>query len=263
MSSFFNSIGLTGENAFNLRSGDFFPSEQATAVLRRLSALLELGGIGVLVGEPGVGKSTLLDHLIRDCVDPNQYRSVRVDFTNLSSGGFLRQLVFAFGEKPRRSKSDVVHQLVSLWSCLAQKVFLVVDETDHLGAEPLEDLRLLTNQVGQGRGLAMLLAGQPALRDLLRSPLQQALSQRVMCRSVLRGWTLGETQSWLSQRLKLMQAPPHFMDTETMEALYHYAKGNPRVICQTMIHCLITMVMEGQRRLDLDCFKRSLAAIEA
>lgn len=65
MSSFFNPIGLVGENAFNLRSGDFFPSEQATATLRRLKALLELGGFGVLVGEPGVGKSTLLDHLVR------------------------------------------------------------------------------------------------------------------------------------------------------------------------------------------------------
>lgn len=263
MSSFFNPIGLSGENAFSLRSSDFFPSGQATAVLRQLSALLELGGIGVLVGEPGMGKSMLLDHLVRNCVDPNQYRSVRVNFTNLSSGGFLRQLVFAFGEKPRRSKSDVVHQLVSMWDCLAQKVFLSVDEADHLQFEPLDDLRLLINLVGQGRGLAVILAGKPALRDLLRSPMQQALSQRVMCRAVLRGWTLGETQSWLSQQLKRMEAPPHFMDIEAMEALYQYAKGNPRVINQTVTHCLIWMVMDGRKRLDLDCFKRSLAAIEA
>jgi general secretion pathway protein A len=261
MSSFFNPIGLVGENAFNLRSGEFFLSEQATAALRRLKALLELGGFGVLVGEPGVGKSTLLDHLVRECVDPNRYRVVRVDFTNLSSGGFLRQLVFAFGDKPRRSKSDVVHQLVSLWSRLAQTVLLIVDESDHLEAEALEDLRLITNQAS--RGLAVLLAGQPALRDLLRSPMQQALSQRVMCRAVLRGWTLAETQSWLSQRLKQMEASSQFMGIETMEALYHYAKGNPRVLCQTMTHCLISMVMEGQKKLDLDCFKRSLAAIEA
>jgi len=258
--SFFHPIGLSGENAFNLRCGDFFPGEQATAVLRRLSALLELGGIGLLVGEPGMGKSTLIDHLIRECVDPNQYRSVRVDFTNLSSGGFLRQLVFAFGEKPRRSKSDVVHQLNSLWGCLGPKVFLTVDEADRLGIEPLDDLRLLTNQ---NHGMVVLLAGQLALRDLLRSPLQQALSQRVMCRAVLRGWTLGETQSWLSQRLKRMEAPAHFMDVEAMEALYQYAKGNPRVLNQIMTHCLIWMVTEGQKKLDLNCFKRSLAAIEA
>jgi len=263
MSSFFSPIGLSGENAFYLRSGDFFSGGQATAALRRLLPLLELGGIGVLVGEPGMGKSTLLDHLAREYVDPNEYRCVRVDFTNLSSGGFLRQLVYAFGEKPRRSKSDVVHQLVSLWGCLSQKVFLAVDEADHLESEPLEDLRMLTNQLGQGRGLALLLAGQPALRDLLRSPLQQALSQRVMCRVVLRGWTLAEAQSWLSQRLKRMEASPHFMDVEAMEALYHYAKGNPRVLNQTMTHCLIWMVMEGQKRLDVDCFKRALAAIEA
>jgi len=108
----------------------------------------------------------------------------------------------------------------------------------------------------------MLLAGQPAFRDLLRSLLQQALSQRVMCRATLRGWTLTETQSWLSKRLKLMEAPPHFMEVEAMRALFQHAKGNPRVINQTMTHCLIWMVTEGHRRLDADGFKRALATME-
>lgn len=262
MTSFFDPIGLSGENAFGPRAAEFFPSEQSTGVLRRLAALLELGGIGVLVGESGMGKSTLLRHLLEERVDKNQYRCLQVDFTNLSSSSFLRQLVYAFEEKPRRSKSDVVHQLASLWTCLSQKVLLVVDEAHHLGGETLEDLRLMLTQLANTRGMAVILAGQPSLREMLRSPLQQALSQRVTSRCVLRGWTLAETCSWLSQRLKSMGAPPHFMDVETMEALYHYAKGNPRLICQAMTHCLISMVMEGQRKLDLDCFKRSLASVE-
>jgi type II secretory pathway predicted ATPase ExeA len=262
MASFFAPVGLSGENAFSPRAVEFFPSEQATAVLRRLSAVLQLGGIAVLVGDPGMGKTTLLDHLLDEQVDKTQYRCVRVDFTNLSAGSFLRQLVFTFEEQPRRSKSDVVHQLASLWNCLSQQVLLVVDEAQHLGGETLEDLRMLLTLLGQGRGLAVILAGHPTLREMLRSPLQQALSQRVTSRCVLRGWTLSETCSWLSQRLKSMEAPPHFMDVEAMEALYHYAKGNPRMICQTMTHCLIHMVMEGGQKLDLDCFKRSLAAVE-
>lgn len=262
MTSFFDPIGLSGENAFSLRAGEFFPSEQATAVLRRLSPVLELSGIAVLVGESGMGKSTLLDHLLNERVDKHQYRCVRVDFTNLSSSSFLRQLVFAFEEKPRRSKSDVVHQLALLWNCLSQKVLLVVDEAHHLGGETLEDLRLLLTQVGHQRGLAVILAGHMALREMLRSPLQQALAGRVMARCVLRGWTLAETCSWLSQRLKSMGASSHFMEVEAMEAVYHYAKGNPRLLCQTMTHCLICMVMEGQKKLDLDCFKRALASVE-
>lgn len=260
--SFFIAIGLSGENAFNLRAVDYFASEQSTAVLRRLAALLELGGIAMLWGEAGMGKSTLLDHLLAERVDKNQYRCVKVDFTNLSSSSFLRQLVFAFEEKPRRAKSDVVHQLVGLWNCLAQKVLLIVDEAQDLSSETLEDLRLLLTQLGRERGQAVILAGQPSLREILRSPLQQALSQRVMSRCVLRGWTLQETCSFLSQRLKRMEAPPHFMDHDAMEALYHYTKGNPRLICQTMTHCLICMVMEEQKKLDVDCFKRSLSAME-
>ena len=262
MASFFNSIGLSGENAFSPRTAEFFPSEQATAVLRRLSALLELGGISLLWGDPGMGKSTLLDHLLNERVDKNQYRCVRVDFTNLSSGSFLRQLVFAFEERPRRSKSDVVHQLTSMWNCLSQKVLLVIDEAHHLGTETLEDLRLLLTHLGHDRGMAVILAGQPSLREMLRSPLQQALSQRVLTRCVLRGWTLSETCRWLSGRLKSMEASPHFMEVEAMEALYHYGKGNPRMISQAMTHCLICMVMDSDKKLDVDCFKRSLAKVE-
>ena len=263
MPSFFEPIGLSGENAFSPRAAEFFPSEQAVAVLRRLAALLELGGILLLWGEAGMGKSTILDHLMKERVDKNQYRCLQVDFTSLSSGGFLRQLVFAFEEKPRRSKSDVVHQLTSLWNCLSQRVLLVVDEAHHLGSEALEDLRLLLTHLGNSRDMAVILAGQPSLREVLRSPLQQALSQRVLSRCALRGWTLSEARSWLSQRLKTMGAPPHFMDMEAMDALYHYAKGNPRVMCQAMTNCLICMVMEGQKKIDVDCFKRSLAAVEA
>ena len=120
-------------------------------------------------------------------MDKNQYRCVRVDFTNLSSSSFLRHLVYAFDEKPRRSKSDVVHQLTSLWTCLSHKVLLVVDEAHHLGGEALEDLRLLLTQIGHQRSLAVILSGHTALREILRSPLQQPLSQRVMSRCVLRG----------------------------------------------------------------------------
>jgi hypothetical protein len=35
MTSFFSPIGLSGENAFSPRTSDFFPSEQATAALRK------------------------------------------------------------------------------------------------------------------------------------------------------------------------------------------------------------------------------------
>lgn len=264
MTSFFSPLGLDGDNPFHHRNGeDFFLGEQSRTALTRLSPVLELGGIAVLMGEPGVGKSTLLEHLTEQRVDKNRYRCLRIDFTNLTPSSFLRQLVFAFEEKPRRSKADVVHQLGALWSCVPQDMLLAIDEAQHLSGETLEDLRLLLTTVGQKKTVVVILAGQPALREMLRSPLQQALAQRVTVRCRLMGWTFPETTSYLSQRLKSMGAPPHFMDVEVMQALYDYSKGNPRVIGQTMTSCLISMVMEGQKKLDLPYFKRALAGMES
>ena len=262
MNSFFSPLGLSGDNPFSSRVSDFFVTEQAKAALARLTPILELGGIALLVGEPGMGKSTLLDHLLAERVDTNRFRVVRVDFTNLSAGSFLRQLVYALGERPKRSKADVVQQLLALCLCIPQWLLFAVDEAHHLGPEALEDVRLLLTILGQRKMLAVILAGHPELRDLLRSPLQQSLSQRVLLRCILRGWTLQETCRYLSERLGVMGASERFMDTPAMEALYHYAKGNPRVIAQTMTACLIHMVLEGQKSLDVDSFKRVLAGME-
>lgn len=257
--SFFSSLGLESGQ----ENEEFLQTEQAKAALTRLIPVLELGGIAVLVGDPGVGKSTLLEYLVQHSVDKNRYRCVRVDFTNLSSGSFLRQLVRAFNEKPRRSKSDVVHQLASLWLSVPQIILLIIDESHHLSGEALEDLRLLITSLSQKRSMTVILAGQPDLRDTLRSPMQQALSQRVLVRCRLLGWTLSETCSYLSGRLKLMGAPARFMDVEAMEALHDVAKGNPRMIKQLFTSCLIAMVVEGHKKLDLTCFRRTLAGMEA
>jgi type II secretory pathway predicted ATPase ExeA len=254
--SFFSPLGLDNDSP----DDPFFPSEQSKAALNRLKPILELGGIAVVVGDPGVGKSRLLEHLEQQ-VDKTHYRCVRIDFTNLNPSSFLRQLVLVFEEKPRRSKSDVVHQICSLWCCVPQRILLVVDESQCLGAS-LEDLRLLLTTVGQKKAVTVILAGQPGLREMLRSPLQQALAQRITVRCRLLGWSLTEACSYLSQRLKRMGAHPHFMDVETMEALHDYAKGNPRIIVQTFTSCLISMVVEGQSKLDLACFKRTLAGLE-
>lgn len=261
--TFFSPLGLEGDNLFARTRGGFFLSEQCKAVLARLTPLLELGGIGVLVGEPGVGKSTLLEHLLEQRVDRNRYRCVRLDFTNLSSGSFLRQLVFAFEEKPRRSKSDVVHQLVELWSCVPQNILLAIDEAQHLAGETMEDLRLLLTGVAHKKAPTVILAGHPALREMLRSPLQQALAQRVTVRCRLLGWSRSEAHSYLSQRLKQMGASSHFMDVEAMDLVYDYAKGNPRLIEQTMTACLIAMVMDRHKKLDAACFQRTLVGMEA
>ena len=92
MNTFFSPLGLAGENLFSHQAEGFFVSEQAKAALNRLTPILELGGIALLMGEPGMGKSTLLDHILAEHVDRNRYRHVRVDFTNMSAGSFLRQL---------------------------------------------------------------------------------------------------------------------------------------------------------------------------
>ncbi|MEW6283209.1 MAG: ATP-binding protein [Candidatus Eremiobacterota bacterium] len=78
--------------------------------------------------------------------------------------GSLRQLVFAFAEKPGRSKSDVVHQILDLWSRVPQRILLIIDEAHHMSGETLEDVRLLLTTLAQ-RGVPAVM---PAIRSCAR-----------------------------------------------------------------------------------------------
>ncbi len=64
-----------------------------------------------------------------------------------------------------------------------RRVVLVVDEAHLLAADQLEELRLLTNaEMDSASPFALVLAGQPTLRQRLRLGAFAALDQRVALR---------------------------------------------------------------------------------
>ena len=120
---------------------------QAQEVSGELSSLVEDGGIGLLIGEVGIGKTTAL----RSFIDGLEERVCKVCYqgANKHSLAVLQELVTQMGYQAAHLRATCLRQLSGaisrLWTEQRKKTLIVLDDAQTLEESVLEDLRLLTN----------------------------------------------------------------------------------------------------------------------
>ena len=131
--------------------------------------------VTVLIGEAGTGKTTLLNAAL----ESERCRHVTCVYLNnpaLTRGEFVELLAnrFELGLRATESKAALLDELERV---LVQRraggeiTALVIDEAQSLGAELLEEIRLLANaETATEKLLPVILAGQPELRERLNDP---------------------------------------------------------------------------------------------
>jgi general secretion pathway protein A len=112
---------------------------------------------------------------------------------------------------------------------------LVIDEAHQLSPSVLEEIRLFTNfETTQQKLVQVVLVGQPELDSKLDSFGLRQLKQRIAIRCRLEPLPKSETYEYVERRLVLAGATPHdaraLFPLDTMEAVYRYSLGIPRLI---------------------------------
>jgi general secretion pathway protein A len=109
---------------------------------------------------------------------------------------------------------------------------IVIDEAQALSLRTLSELNLLLNLENiRGKLVQIVLAGQPELEEKLRRPESRALRQRIMVRCRLPLLSLEETQEYIASRLRgAGGSGAQTFPAETVETIYSYARGIPRVV---------------------------------
>jgi general secretion pathway protein A len=79
--------------------------------LARLEYFSRQGTLAVLIGQTGVGKSTLL-RLFIHALSKNRYRPIYLHFTGVSPSALLRLIVAELGEVPKRGKDNLFLQIL-------------------------------------------------------------------------------------------------------------------------------------------------------
>lgn len=226
--------GLNG-SAFgkSLPAKSLLVYDQLTELTEELDCLLEDGGVGVVAGEMGMGKTTALRHYFESLGD----RAFQLCYQGATRHptALLEGVVESLGIAPVRLRASLLRQIAQrvdrLYQEQRRKTLLVLDEAHLLEDSLLEDLRLLTNyEMDTREPLVLVLVGHPGLRLRLRRPVHQALWDRVRLAYCMAGLSLEETSAYIDCHLKHAGGKPGIFSTDARAAIFELSQGIPRRI---------------------------------
>lgn len=214
----------------------FGSSEHSRAIAHLVYGLQQQEGFIVITGEVGAGKTTLTEQLWSQ-LDRNTYVVARVVTTQVSGDDLLRLVManFGIGDTPGTDKATLLRRfehMVRDKHKQGRRCLLVVDEVQNLSLAAMEELRMLSNIVFDGRAsLQTILLGQPQFRPMLASTDWAQLRQRVLASHHLGPLNAAETSLYIQHRLRLVdwRNDPVWQD-DGLEAVFRRSGGIPRRI---------------------------------
>ncbi|MGB7374485.1 XrtA/PEP-CTERM system-associated ATPase [Pontixanthobacter sp.] len=250
--------GLTGR-PFQLTPDPNFYFESATH--RKALSYLGYGmaqseGFIVITGEVGAGKSTLAAHLMQK-IDRDQMTVGQVVTSNLDGDELVHIVAQSFGlEVAGHDKATALGAIENFLHEEARegrRTLLVVDESQNLSVEALEELRMLSNfQLGSHPLLQLLLLGQPEFKKVLAEHTElEQLRQRVIAAHHLDSMEPGELEPYIKHRLECVgwTGNPDF-DQRVFAGLYEATGGIPRRVNQVVTRLLLLGAVEQRTRID-------------
>jgi putative secretion ATPase (PEP-CTERM system associated) len=258
MDMFNDFYGLSGR-PFQLTPDPTFYFESLThrKALSYLSYGLAQGeGFVVITGEVGAGKSTLVAHLMAT-IDPARLTAAQIVTSKLDGEELVHVVAQAFGlivdGHDKASALGAIEAFLHDEARAGRRCLLVVDESQNLELEALEELRMLSNfQLGAHPLLQTLLLGQPEFRDTIQDhPQLEQLRQRVIAAHHLEAMELGEVQAYIEHRLKCVgwTGNPQF-DQGVFTELYEASGGVPRRINQICNRLMMLGAVDQRSRMD-------------
>ena len=192
-------------------------------------------GFVMVTGQPGTGKSTLINDLTSD-LSANKATYASLTCTQIEADDLLRLVVLKFGlDGKTAEKALLIHNLERYLQRLhheGRRPLLIIDEAQDLSATALEELRLLTNlQQNNHPLLQIFLVGQAELRTTVLSPGLEQLHQRIVAACHLDPLSVEVTEEYIKHRLKHVgwNEDPSF-DPALFESIHEYSRGIPRLI---------------------------------
>jgi type II secretory pathway predicted ATPase ExeA len=236
----------------------YFPSETHAAAVARLRAAFDAGGgIALLDGDPGTGKTSvalrLLDAL-RDSATPVFLASAR-----LTRPADLQQAILFDLGRPYQGLGESELRLAATEYWLNElaadrRGAIAIDEAHLLSPDLLEETRLIDNIEGRGnKAVFTLLVGQPSLRDTLARAGLEALAQRVSCRIRLAPLAEQEAMVYLRHQLSACGGDAEgLLCDEAAAMIAALGRGVPRVLNQLASEGFEVAAAAGQAEVDVE-----------
>lgn len=207
-------------------------------------SMLEYGvvnqaGFTVITGAIGSGKTTLIQHLLRN-IDQHLHVGL-ISHTPRNEDNLFEWLLLAFDQPVVGGSYASMYK--SFCDCVRNvsdkggRVVLIVDEAQNLPPTRLEELRTLSNLNASSMQMQLILVGQPELSTTLSSPQLRQFAQRVSSDFHLPRLMPSEVDQYIVHRLRFVGGDPRIISASARGVIAH-ASEDPRQVNILADRCL-------------------------
>jgi type II secretory pathway predicted ATPase ExeA len=209
----------------------------------RIAWCVEEAAIGVVTGEVGAGKTVAARAALGE-LDASRHTVIYLGNPAVGARGLYLAIVARLGHVPRFHKATLIPQAADALAAEAaergRRVVVVCDEAHLLAADQLEELRLLTSaDMDSTSPFALVLVGQPTLRQRLRLGAFAALDQRVALRYALPPMSQPDTADYIAHHLPLAGRSDTLFSDDAVARIHKASRGLPRAVNNLAMQALI------------------------
>ena len=234
---------------------------------QRFNWLLQSPGIGLLTGEPGVGKTAALRSLTQP-LNPHRYQVLYQAETDFGRVDIYRSLARELGLEPSYRRAQLwrdikqrVHEMVDskqltpLW---------IIDEAQNLPAEFFRDFPSFLNFAFDSRDLMTVwLVGHPVLAQTLERAPYAALRGRIQVHVQLKPVLERERFALLiAHALKSAGSQHNLLADTGMEILRQASKGLPRQAGRILSTAMRLAVPKGLNHLPDEILQQAITELQ-
>ena len=255
-------------------AGSYYPSESHHAALLKLHYAVETRrAVAVVCGEPGLGKTMLLDSIFAQCpefVTP----TIRVVYPAMPPEQLLRYIARQMApHEGLDTLGGIGHSIETIERVLRHNVgenhhaLIAIDEAHLLETfGSLEPLRLLLNLATElseaETAMTLVLSGSPSL--LAHLARHSDLEDRVAVRCVLERFSETETIAYIQHRLRSAGwNEQHMFDQEAIGLIQELTLGSPRRINRLCDLSLMVAFAQDRTRIDVTTIENANAELSA
>ena len=211
-------------------------------------------GLGLLTGEAGLGKTTILRHLC-DALPAPEHKIIYICDTAATPMAVYCNLAAELGLTPKYQRDalwrQLKHELRRLIEQQSVVPLLVIDEAQHLCDDFFEDLSGFLNYAfDRSTLLTVWLCGLPSLRAQLSLKHHAPLRDRIVASRTLRARTREELFAMVHHGFKIAGGAPRILSDQAREILYRASRGVPRHAAHLLRAALIEANRRDQSMLD-------------
>ncbi len=248
----------------NMAAADMFDSRSQRELLAGLQMWTELGGIALVIGQTGVGKSITMRRFVRS-LDDTRFHILRLSHLPTTPMGLLRSLCRLIGLPMRNHAADLFDHVQAYLASYQQDhgphPLLIIDDVEGLSVSSFDLLRRLTAyDLDAVDRFSMLIAGTDEVLPTLHHAHLEPLRGRIGYAQPLHPFSLEDTRNYIGFHLTRVDTDPKLLSDPAIRRIFQATKGRPRLINQLCLFLLIQAAIAGVDNVDGDFAAAQIAA---